>query len=106
MATLYGNQEAAHAAQSHRANSGVAPTYSAGSVLALVTWRQRDDPHWFGGRIPDAPISIEFVRTGPQGAIDSYRRFDGVELREGTVSPALSRQRSGLIVGLMPVELP
>ena len=29
--------------------------YSAGAVLALVTWTQREDPHWFGGRIPDAP---------------------------------------------------
>ncbi|MGA8939566.1 MAG: cytochrome P460 family protein, partial [Acidobacteriaceae bacterium] len=43
--TLFGNDAAVSAA---RAGSA----YPAGTVLGLVTWRQRDDPHWFGARIP------------------------------------------------------
>jgi Haem-binding domain/Cytochrome P460 len=32
-----------------------------GTTRALVTWTQRDDPHWFGARIPDALQSLKFV---------------------------------------------
>jgi hypothetical protein len=30
-------------------------------VLALVTWDQQEDKHWFGGRIPGAVKTVEFV---------------------------------------------
>jgi hypothetical protein len=30
----------------------------------LVTWQQREDPHWFGARIPGQPLSAEFVEVG------------------------------------------
>ena len=60
MATLYGNDAAMEAVR----GSPAAPAYPAGAVLALVTWAQRDDPHWFGARIPDRPLSVEFVETG------------------------------------------
>jgi hypothetical protein len=68
MATLYGNDEAMQTARPHGSRSGRSPAYPPGAVLALVTWAQRDDPHWFGARIPDAPQSIEFVQVGSQGA--------------------------------------
>ncbi len=55
--TLFGNDAAVSAAR-----AGVA--YPAGAVLGLVTWRQRDDPHWFGARIPGAVMSVEFVEVG------------------------------------------
>src|SRR5579862_2347832 len=38
--------------------SGVG-TYPEGSQLALVTWLQRDDPHWFGARIPGSFVALE-----------------------------------------------
>ena len=44
------------------ARAGVA--YPAGAVLGLVTWRQREDPHWFGARIPGSVVSVEFVEVG------------------------------------------
>ena len=75
MATLYGNDAAMDAVEAHRA----APVYPAGAVLALVTWTQRDDPHWFGARIPDRPLSVEFVDAGGQ---PHYRRFSGKALEE------------------------
>ena len=60
MATLYGNDAAMRAALARQP----APP---GAVLALVTWAQRDDPHWFGARIPGAPQSVEFVQVAACG---------------------------------------
>lgn len=59
--------------------------YSAGSVLALVTWNQRENPHWFDGRIPDTPLSVEFVEIGTDGSPPAGRRFDGPVLKEDTL---------------------
>lgn len=93
MATLYGNDVARNAIKK-------APAYPEGSVLALVTWTQRDDPHWFGARIPDSPQSVEFVRI--TGQATEYRRFTGEGLREDTtVEP-----RSSFLLGLTPAWLP
>ncbi len=55
--TLFGNDAAVSAAR-----AGVA--YPAGAVLGLVTWQQREDPHWFGARIPGTVMSVEFVEVG------------------------------------------
>jgi hypothetical protein len=56
-ATLFGNDAAVSAAR-----AGMA--YPAGAVLGLVTWQQREDPHWFGARIPGRVVSVEFVEVG------------------------------------------
>ena len=45
MSTLYGNDIAVKSARAGQ-------VYPVGAVVSLVTWSQRDDPHWFGGRIP------------------------------------------------------
>jgi Cytochrome P460 len=71
-ATLFGNDAAVTAAR-----AGVA--YPAGAVLGLVTWQQRDDPHWFGARIPGRPVSVEFVVVGTTTV---YREFEGDPWRE------------------------
>jgi hypothetical protein len=55
MSTLYGNDSAARHAEQQ------AP-YTAGDILSLVTWKQREDPYWFGGNIPDSVVVIEIVR--------------------------------------------
>jgi hypothetical protein len=68
-ATLYGNERALAAAHAR----GGAPAYTAGAVLALVTWAQRDDPHWFGARIPSVPQSMEFVEVATDGRPGSSR---------------------------------
>jgi hypothetical protein len=100
MATLYGNAAAMQAVR-QRAES---PAYSAGSVLALITWAQRDDPHWFGARIPDKPESVEFVEVGAPGSQISYRRFAGESLAEE--HPTDGDQRAKFIQSLCPARLP
>ena len=101
-ATLYGNDAAMQAAQALRAVPASAPAYPPGAVLALVTWAQREDPHWFGARIPDRPLSVEFVQAG--GSQPTYRRFAGPEL---TATPfAAAAQRTSFILGLPPAWLP
>ncbi len=70
--TLFGNDAAVAAARAGTA-------YPAGAVLGLVTWREREDPHWFGARIPGAVVSVEFVVVG---ATKLCRKFTGAPLRE------------------------
>lgn len=71
-ATLFGNDAAVEAARA-------VTSYPEGAVLGLVTWREREDPHWFGARIPGAVVSVEFVVVG---ATTVCRRFEGTPLRE------------------------
>jgi hypothetical protein len=58
MATLFGNDVAVTSARS--ATGSV--TYPVGSTVALVTWVQKDDGHWFGARIPQRFVSMELGR--------------------------------------------
>jgi hypothetical protein len=99
MATLYGNDAAMRAALARQA----AP---AGAVLALVTWVQRDDPHWFGARIPSAPQSVEFVEVTAAGQTSSYRRFAGAGLNEDYGAASAASQRTSFMLGLSPASLP
>jgi mono/diheme cytochrome c family protein len=99
MATLFGDDAAMDAVEAHR----TAPVYPAGAVLALVTWTQRDDPHWFGARIPDRPLSVEFVEAGGQ---PHYRRFSGNALEEDEGASKNSAERASFLLGLAPAPLP
>jgi hypothetical protein len=75
-------------------------------VLALVTWAQRDDPHWFGGRIRDAPQSIEFVQIHSDKKADAYRVFERIALVEVPVDAKTAAQRTNFIMNLNPARLP
>jgi hypothetical protein len=92
MSTLYGNDTAVKSARLGQ------PVYAAGSVLVLVTWAQRDDPHWFGGRIPDGLNSIELVSVGP-GLSPAYRAYEGMPLVKKAGSPADVQARILYITG-------
>jgi hypothetical protein len=108
-ATLFGNDVAMQAARLRGGPAGGianASKYSPGSVLALVTWAQRDDPHWFGARIPDVPLSVEFVQISKDEEGDSYRVFAGTGLIEKHVAPSESVERIRFILELIPVQLP
>jgi len=77
MSTLYGNGPALE-----RAIAGTA-THEAGEVYALVTWRQQEDPKWFGARIPGELQTVELIRTARAKGEDmvvSYRKFKGKKL--------------------------
>ncbi|AXC11362.1 cytochrome p460, putative [Acidisarcina polymorpha] len=108
MATLYGNDSAVQAVRPRgyvAATVSKGQAYPANSVLALVTSAQREDPHWFGARIPDAPEAVEFVEVAAAGS-EKYRRFSGTGLTEEHGAPADASQRAQFIMGLAPAQLP
>jgi hypothetical protein len=108
-ATLYGNDDAMRGVRARGITPAVgsAPTaYPAGSFLALVTWIQRDDPHWFGARIPDSPQAVEFVQVPAAGGPSTYRRFAGRGLLEDSPTATESSQRTTFILGLPAARLP
>jgi hypothetical protein len=76
----------------------MATLYANDTVRALVTWAQREDPHWFGARIPGAPQSVEFVEG------TNYRRFAGAGLAEDRSGDA--SERAKFIMALAPARLP
>jgi hypothetical protein len=61
MSTLYGNDIAFQYAR--HPNAGAYPEQS---ELALVTWNQKADEHWFGANIPAQIKTIEKVKFNPQ----------------------------------------
>lgn len=103
IATLYGNDVAMQAVHPRTAS---VPTYTTGAVLALVTWMQRDDPHWFGARIPDVPQSVEFVQVAGAGGTNKYRDFAGSGLAESPEPANVAAQRIAFMLGLAPARLP
>jgi hypothetical protein len=66
--TIFGNRPAVLYAR-----KDVQGSYPIGSVISKVAWKQREDPRWFGGLIPDYPESVEFVtvEAGPN-AVPEY----------------------------------
>jgi len=98
--TLFGNDAAVTA-------SRVGQPYQAGAVLGLVTWRQKDDPHWFGARIPDAVVDVEFVEYCP-GPVPTplYRHFAGSPLVEQADRGGAATRMAVMIEGMKVIRLP
>jgi hypothetical protein len=83
-------------------------SYPDGSQLALATWLQRDDPHWFGARIPGSFVSLELVTVarGADGKLAaSYKRYAGEPAREVTdaATPEVLKTR---ILGMRAAAMP
>ena len=77
MSTLFGNGNAVK-----RLRENV-DSVSANEQLTLITWKQREDEHWFGGKIPDQLLSAETIKTQilPSGQLTvKYEKYDGKEL--------------------------
>jgi hypothetical protein len=104
VSTLYGNDLAIKSVDARSAFPS-APQYKPGAVLALVTWMQRDDPHWFGARIPDVPSAVELVTVGPELA-PAYQSFAGPGLAETHPEAAAIAQRESFLLNLRPAPLP
>jgi hypothetical protein len=80
MHTLFGNDVAVQYARTSSQHD-----YPAGSVLSLVTWKQQEDSRWFGGKIPAAPKSVEFVTVGITADHQpsySYQNYEGAPLKK------------------------
>ena len=85
MSTLYGNDMAVDYARTHSQHD-----YPAGSVVAVVTWTQIEDPRWFGAKIPNQVKSVEFVTVaaGEKGAAQySYEEYAGNPLTKAAAQP-------------------
>ena len=80
--------------------------YAPGTVLALVTWTQRDDPHWFGARIPDVPQSVEFVTVKGSKGEQDYKCYGGPSFQEERTPASDARKRESFILNLSPAQLP
>lgn len=106
MAVLFGNDQAMQSIGKREMRGGKPPAYAPGAVFALVTWAQRDDPHWFGARIPDNPQSVEFVSIPAQGVQFQYRCFEGAGMPEQSPPPASAKRRAYSILNLAPARLP
>jgi hypothetical protein len=68
LAIISGNEQAVAYARHHASHE-----YPAGSVLAIITWSQQEDPRWFGGKIPGSVQSVEFLEV--QAALDHERTY-------------------------------
>ncbi len=106
MSTLYGDGAAMQTVNARGTPSTATPVYLPGSVLALVTWVQRDDPHWFGARIPAVPESVEFVQVAAANKTSDYRRFTRRNLTPEQLTAAEEAKRVSFILGLPPARLP
>ena len=89
-----------------RKTGAIAVLYRNINSLALVTWNERDDPHWFGARIPDQPVSLETLEVAPTGEGSLYRRFNNAGQLEYSPPGAFVRQRMSLLQSLAPAQLP
>ena len=92
MSTLFGNDSAV----SHARTSSNTP-YPAGAVLAVVTWREQEDKHWFGGRIPGKVQSVEFITSNaPANNLPSYsyQKYEGDPLKKTTTAESTDMQAS------------
>lgn len=82
--------------------------YPVGSQLALTTWQEREDPHWFGARIPGQFVRMELVtvRAGADGQpVTAYQRFEGEPAREAANAPE-DEARKSAILAMRTAEMP
>jgi hypothetical protein len=82
--------------------------YPEGAVLALTTWLQRDDPHWFGAKIPGTLMGVEMVSfaRGADGKVAaSYKRYAGNPMHDVTDN-SVAGAREAVIVGMRAAEMP
>jgi hypothetical protein len=98
MSSLYGNDAAVR-------NARLGQAYPAGADISLVTWSQRDDPHWFGGRIPKGLISVETVRFR-DGGVSDYSRYEGMPLVKKAVAADVVAARVQYLTGKKASVLP
>lgn len=98
MSTLYGNPPAVSYARRHADGH-----YPPGAVLYLVSWHQRDDPHWFGAHIPDSVQRVEILTFDSPAAQPVYQVWEGsplqpVRVQEDTERVARIRQLPAAVI--------
>lgn len=93
MATLYGNDMAVSYARAGGYNN-----YPSGTQLSMVTWKQREDEHWFGGNIPDSIQSVEIIKFEEPMQRPGYKIYKGTPLRiDNSIDSEMITRRIGYI---------
>jgi hypothetical protein len=105
MTTLYANGPALQ-----HARSGAPGPYPAGAALAWVTWARREDPHWFGARIPGPALAIERVTVSASADGEPSYAYDRFTGSPAVKSPPLDgtalRERAGALLAEVPLPSP
>ena len=104
MSTLYGNDFATRFVRSNIGND-----YPAGTILTFVTWKQKEDQHWFGGIIPGVIKSIEkirFINTGKKQSEPVYEKHEGNPLVKIETDKLNEWKRINSIVSLRASVIP
>jgi hypothetical protein len=96
--TLYGNDAALKSALDGN------KLLASGELFTLVTWKQQDDDHWFGAKIPSTVQTIEVLKTGTAGTFD-YNRLEGKELASPKDTLGQGK-RIAYILGQKPSVMP
>lgn len=99
--TLYGNDAALKSA------IGGNKTTAANELFTLVTWKQQEDDHWFGAKIPSDVESVEVIKTATSGnsVAINYERLEGkaLALKADTLGQG---ERIAYIWGQKPSVMP
>jgi hypothetical protein len=90
----------------NRNHKTMSALYSRDSALCLVTWRQQDDQHWFGGRIPGNTESVEWVQFHTPNRKPSYALYKGNPLQKDVADTATVRERVDYIVSRKALVMP
>lgn len=100
MSTLYANETALRELNNK--------TYSAfgDRILVLVTWKQKDDPYWYGAKIPGYLKSMELVKTDRSFSDTPNISYQYFEEKNRLSDTSNNRERINRILHMRPSEMP
>ncbi|QEM03764.1 hypothetical protein DIU31_009660 [Mucilaginibacter rubeus] len=99
MSTLYANDIAMRAARSSRLRG------ARGLAMALVTWKQQENPYWYGNNIPGELLSVEMLSSDNRTDSIRYTLFERKKLAFNGLS-AQPNQRKNFILDQKPSIMP
>ncbi|MDR3025049.1 hypothetical protein [Chryseobacterium sp.] len=101
MMTLYGTDSAIDELEDYPEKSN-----NKERILALITWSQKEDPYWYGAKIPDHLLSVEVIKSGLPFSDNSniqYQKYEGKELKKVNADGA---DRIRTILSMKPSIMP
>ena len=75
-------------------------------ILALVTWSQKDDPYWYGAKIPNNLLSVEVIKSKLPFSENTeivYQKYEGKELKKVNAD---GTNRVSTILSMKPSIMP
>ncbi|WP_343686244.1 hypothetical protein [Chryseobacterium gleum] len=101
MMTLYGNNQAREELKG-KPEKGE----SKERILALITWSQKEDPYWYGAKIPDRLLSVEVIKSRYPLSDNfdiQYEKYEGPALKKVSASGS---ERIPAILTMKPSIMP